>query len=293
MPFRVGVQLWQGGAPDYAAWRSAVLDCEQLGVDTIFGYDHFHRPALEGIVDATAVLKEDQEDVTNFEGWTALASWGEVTTRADIGLLVSGMGYRNPDLLADMARTVDHISDGRLILGVGVGWYEKDYTTYGYDYGTVTTRLDAFAGGLRRIQHRLRQLNPPPIRRIPILIGGGGERRTLPLVARFADIWHVYPSDIDSYRRKSALVDEVAESVGRLGGDIERSVAWSGERDADVYAGAGATHFILPVRPSTDAGYDLTEVRRALAWRDAQTAAFTDWQHSAAHAANPTGTRPV
>ncbi|MDF1910506.1 LLM class flavin-dependent oxidoreductase, partial [Mycolicibacterium smegmatis] len=79
-------------------------------------------------------------------------------------LQVSGVGYRNPDLLADMARTVDHISGGRLILGLGAGWYEKDYHDYGYEYGSVASRMDLFEAGLARIEQRLDRLVPAPLR---------------------------------------------------------------------------------------------------------------------------------
>src|SRR3954452_12759834 len=153
-PIRVGVQLWPGGAPDYRTWREAVLHAEELGADVIFGFDHFHAPALEGFVDAKPLLAEVQPDVNNFEGWTALASWGEITSRAEIGLLVTGIGYRNPDMLADMARTFDHISGGRLILGLVLGWYEKYSTTYGFEFGTVKSRMDLFDEALQRIERR-------------------------------------------------------------------------------------------------------------------------------------------
>ncbi|MFG1934515.1 LLM class F420-dependent oxidoreductase [Mycobacterium sp. NPDC048908] len=266
-PIRIGVQLWPGGAADYRTWREAVLRAEDLGADVIFGYDHFHRPAVD-IVDGAPKLRPEQPDVVNFEGWTALASWGEITTRAEIGLLVTGMGYRNPDLLADMARTVDHISGGRVILGLGSGWYEKDYTVYGYDYGTVGSRMDLFEAGLARIEERFRHLIPAPLRPIPILIGGGGERRTMPLVARYANIWHSF-LDIDTYRKRSQLLERLAEANGRDHSVIQRSVQWTGSASAAEYADEGVTLFTTEIHPESGE-YDFAELKDMLAWRDAQ-----------------------
>ncbi|OFJ50882.1 LLM class F420-dependent oxidoreductase [Mycolicibacterium grossiae] len=264
-PVRVAVQIQPGGTPDYATWRDAVVAADDLGVDVIFGYDHFHFPAMEGIVDGKPILTEDQPDVPNFEGWTALASWGEITSHAEIGLLVTGVGYRNPDLLADMARTVDHISGGRLILGLGAGWYEKDYTTYGYEFGTFASRFDLFDESLIRIENRLAALNPPPVRKLPILIGGTGPKRSLPAIARHADIWHAFQG-LDAFRTSSERVDELAASFGRNGADIERSTLWENGESADAFREAGVTLFQTELTAKN--GYDLGSLKEVLAWRD-------------------------
>jgi probable F420-dependent oxidoreductase len=263
-PVRIGVQLWPGGTPDYQTWRRAVLHAEELGTDAIFGYDHFHKPFVE-IIDGAPHLDEEQPDVNNFEGWTALASWGEITSRAEIGLLVTGIPYRNPDLVADMARTVDHISGGRLILGVGAGWYPKDFDVYGYDYGTTKSRMDQFDAGLARIESRLNQLTPSPLRHIPILIGGGGEKRTIPAVARHADIWHSF-EPIGEFRRKNNLLKRLATEAGRDEAHIERAMAWTDPATADAFIDEGVTLFTTEIHPHQN-GYDFSELEELLAWR--------------------------
>lgn len=262
---RLGVQLWPGGTPDYRTWRQAVLRAEELGADAIFGYDHFHKPFVD-IVAGVPQLHDEQPEVNNFEGWTALASWGEITSRAEIGLLVTGMPYRNPDLVADMARTVDHISGGRLILGLGAGWYWKDFTVYGYDYGSVRARMDQFDEGLARIEHRLAHLTPGPVRHIPILIGGGGERRTIPIAARHADIWHSF-EPIDEFRRKNDLLKQLASEAGRDEAAIERGMAWTDAATADAFVDEGVTLFTTEIHPDGN-GYDFSELETMLAWRD-------------------------
>ena len=175
--------------------------------------------------------------------------------------------YRNPQLLADMARTVDHISGGRLVLGLGAGWYEKDYTTYGYDFGTVRSRFDLFDESLIRIERRLQALNPPPVRDIPILIGGSGIKRTLPAVAKHADIWHSF-LPVDEFRQASGVLRELAEANGRKDSDIERSSVWEDAAAADAYRDAGVTLFTTEIHPDAS-GYDFTTIEKMVAWRDA------------------------
>jgi probable F420-dependent oxidoreductase len=252
-PIRIALQL-QPQHADYKTIRDRVREAEDLGVDIIFNWDHFY--PLYG-----------DPDGKHFECWTMLGAWAEQTTRVEIGALVTCNSYRNPELLADMARTVDHMSGGRLILGIGSGWFEKDYLEYGYEFGTAGRRLDALAEALPRIESRWGKLNPAPTRKIPVLIGGGGEKKTLRMVAQYADLWHSF-SDVETLIRKSAVLDRHCADLGRDPAEIERSVGTPEGNPADVVQpllDAGATLFTVGVGGPD---YDFTRLKAWLAWRD-------------------------
>jgi probable F420-dependent oxidoreductase len=249
---RIGVQL-QPQHASYQKIRETVREVEQLGVDIIFNWDHFF--PLHG-----------EPDGLHFEAWTELGSWAELTSRVEFGSLVNCNSYRNADLQADMARTLDHISGGRFIFGTGSGWFERDYDEYGYEFGTAGQRLDALAEALPRIESRWQKLNPPPTRAIPILIGGGGEKKTLRIVAQHANIWHSFtpPADIP---RKLAILAEHGAAVGRDTSQIEISNELrGGQSDADAMLEAGVTLFTLGI---SGPDYPLDALKTWLAWRDA------------------------
>jgi probable F420-dependent oxidoreductase len=259
-PVRIGVQL-QPQHGDYADLRRAVADAEELGVDIAFNWDHFYP------------LYGDPEG-RHFECWTLLAAWAEATERIELGPLVSCNSYRNPNLLADMARTVDHISGGRAILGIGAGWFRRDYDEYGYEFGTVGSRLTALEQSIPVIRQRLEQLVPPPVSRMPLLVAGGGARRTLRLVAEHADGWHAgFPDAPEEMRPKVDALRRWCDEIGRDPAEIEWGLGVEPkdldrflDDDAEAYRAMGFTQFTLGFGGPS---WEVAKGARWLEWRDA------------------------
>ncbi len=190
-----------------------------------------------------------------------------MTENVEMGPLVSSIGYRNPNLIADMARTIDHISGGRFILGLGSGWAEKDYREYGYEFGTAGSRLRDLRDALPVIEDRLGKLNPPPVRKIPMMIGGGGEKVTLHIVANHADIWHCNAGG-DEAAHKSKVLDEWCEKEGRDPSEIERAAGVNANtsfEDAEKMIENGFTFFTFR---SGGPEWDIAPVKDWLNWRD-------------------------
>jgi probable F420-dependent oxidoreductase len=230
------------------AWKAA----DALGVDSLWTWDHFY--PLFG-----------DPDATHFECYSLLAAMAVDTCHATIGALVTCYSYRNPHLLADMARTIDHLSRGRFVLGLGSGWFERDYTEYDYEFGTAPGRLKILEAGLPIVKERLAKLNPGPVNgKIPLMIGGSGEKVTLRLVAEHADALNTF-GPVDNFRRKNDVLNEWCAKVGRDPKAIERTVAIESKDlvDADGYAAAGADHLIVML----SAPFDLDPVARFIAER--------------------------
>jgi probable F420-dependent oxidoreductase len=254
-PVRIGVSITpQHG--DIATMRQRWRDVEALGCDSLWTWDHFF--PLSG-----------DPDGTHFECFSLLAAMALETSRVTIGPLVACNSYRNPNLVADMARTIDHLSGGRFILGLGSGWNARDYEEYGYAFGTAPGRLRDLRANMPIIEARLASLNPGPVRgEMPILIGGNGEQVTMRIAARHATIWNGSgaPGDVERLNR---VLDERCVEIGRDPREIERSINLRpGEESlADAFVQAGMTHFI--VEPSGP-DWDLSMAETLVRWRDAR-----------------------
>jgi probable F420-dependent oxidoreductase len=253
--FEVGVQLHpQQTSVDRLgdAWQQA----EAAGVDSVWTWDHFF--PLYG-----------DEAGGHFEGWALLGATAVLTRRPRIGVLVTSVAYRNPHLLADMARTVDHLSGGRMVLGLGAGWFERDYAEYGYEFLGPRERLDQLEQGIVTIRQRLTKLTPPPVGRVPILVGGGGERVTLRIVAQHAEWWNGF-GPVEDFARKNRVLDDWCAQVGRDPDDVTRTALIRTDEvgDAEAFVEAGATHLIVGVGPP----FDLAPVERLIATAEGQRA---------------------
>ncbi|MFV0523210.1 MAG: LLM class F420-dependent oxidoreductase [Acidimicrobiales bacterium] len=238
--------------PQHGAWTD-FLDVWRAADDietfaTAWNFDHFY--PLVGDTDGPCL-----------EGWTMLAALAQATSRIRIGTMVNGMHYRHPAVTANMAATVDHVSGGRLNLGLGAGWNEQESTAYGIELGSVKDRLDRFEEGVACIigllsnehtnyQGRFFTLTdarcePKPVQRPnpPIVIGGSGPKRTLAIVARHADQWDGgFAADPTAWLSLSEILDGHCADIGRDPGEISRSIhlAWAPDDDPSKLAARAA-----------------------------------------------------
>jgi F420-dependent oxidoreductase-like protein len=227
MAMRFGAGFWV----QHTSWpelREAAVRAEAAGFDDLWIDDH--------------VLSDEADwHDPKLEGWTTLAAVAAVTNRARIGHMVVANTLRNPGLVAKMATTVDHVSGGRMILGIGAAWFQREHEAFGFDFGkSPGERLDRLGEAvplIRRlldgesVTHQGRFYGfqdalcaPRPVQtRLPILIGGSGPRKTLPLVARYADLWNAYGSPAE-LATSNAILQSACDAVGRDDREIERTV---------------------------------------------------------------------
>jgi alkanesulfonate monooxygenase SsuD/methylene tetrahydromethanopterin reductase-like flavin-dependent oxidoreductase (luciferase family) len=227
---RFGLDVAQQRMPWDELVRRVQL-AEELGFEGVWGFDHFQPMYGEGPGET-------------FEGMTTLAALAGVTSRIRLGLLVTGVTYRHPSVLAAQAVTIDHASHGRLDLSLGAAWYDKEHGELGIPFPPLPERYALLEDTLEIVNRlftgevvsydgevvslRDAQIRPTPVQqpRPPIWIGGTGPRRTLPIVAKYADVWHGFGSP-NSLAEASARVDELATEAGRDPSSIARAASLS------------------------------------------------------------------
>lgn len=227
-PISLGVCLWSQ-ASDWRSFLEAAQRADELGFDHVWTWDH-----LLPIFGDT--------DQTIWEGYVALGALAMATRRAKLGLLVGANTFRNPGLVARSVLTLDHVSGGRAIMGLGGAWFEREHTAFGLEFGSgFGERLDWLAEAVPAIRALLDggtvtsepggryafsdlRLLPPTVQpRLPIMIGGSGPRKTLPIVAGYADMWNAFGSP-DELAERDAILRSQCERLGRDPGTIERTV---------------------------------------------------------------------
>lgn len=238
----------------WAEVRRIVELADEQDWQTVYVSDHFMPYTPSGLPAVGHVL----------ESWTVLSALGALTSRVRLGSLVLGNTYRHPAVVANMATTLDNLTGGRLVLGLGAGWQENEHTAYGIDLPPVRERMDRFEESCRVISSLLRQprttfdgtyyrladasVQPSPASsRLPIMVGGAGERRTLRIAARFADVWHAWAGPKEFARKCDVLDRHCAEvgrdpaTVGRANGQVVqvRSSPTEVSEESDITGTAG------------------------------------------------------
>ena len=209
---QVGIMIEGQEGLSWDRWRKICLDTDRLGFASLRRSDHF--TSLNG--------RPDQDCI---ETWISLALAAEWTKNIEIGPMVSPMTFRPPALLARMAAAVDVLAAGRLILGVGAGWNEHEHTEFDIPFYTETQRFDMLEAGIKTIRETWNKSSPKPLRNpIPLLLGGKGVKRTLPLVAREASEWNYSKLDADGYRQRRDLLEQRCHHIGRDPASIRHSV---------------------------------------------------------------------
>lgn len=218
--------FWIGSGHSWQEIRRSAVHSENAGWDGLWIADHF-LPAGGG-----------DETEPCHEVWAILSALGDATSRVRLGSLVCGNTYRNPGVLAKQAVSADHVSDGRIVLGLGSGWLESEHVAYGLEYGTFTDRFEKLEEALQilislRSEERTNftgdrytfvnaPLSPKPVGKLPILLGGGGEKKTLRMVAQYADEWNVW-ADNEIMAHKISVLDQHCADIGRDPAEIQRS----------------------------------------------------------------------
>jgi F420-dependent oxidoreductase-like protein len=215
-PVHFGVTLPQIKR-SFAEARDAALEFERLDFDSLWVCDHVY-----GVPLPTLPI---------FEAWTELAAIAALTERVELGTLVTPPFFRNPGLLAKQVATVDHVAGGRVIVGLGAGWFQPEFEAYGLPFPKLGERMGAleelaqilprlwseervsFEGKHFRLRDAL--CEPKPVRRPPLLVGGGGERRLMGVAARHADIWNNLAIFQPQLERKVAALRRRCEELGR------------------------------------------------------------------------------
>ena len=213
---KIGVMIEGQEGLNWERWRHICEDADTLGFAALRRSDHFF-----------SVFGVEGRDC--IECWTSLALAAEWTKRIEIGPMVSPMTFRPPAVLARIAAAVDVLSKGRLILGVGAGWYEREHAENHLPFLTLKERIDLMEDGIKTIRETWKLTNPKPPRdgAIPLLMGGRGEKRSLPMMAREAAEWNVGFDGPEKYAHLSQVMDESCRAIGRDPKSIRRSVMTS------------------------------------------------------------------